>query len=167
MEVLARTGRLLHSTFDKNRRTRYNERMLDVQVFLRGFCAWCETQPDIRLAALVGSHARCSARPDSDLDLVIQSSDPERFIQNPGWAEQFGPVAARQVEHWGKVTSLRVWYEDGLEVEYGFAALDWAADLLDEGTRSVIQDGIQILLAKEAQLAAAIQLMQTRESFVR
>ena len=50
-----------------------------------------------------------------------------------------------QLDDYGKVTSVRVWYADGLEVEYGITAEDWAALPLDEGTRAVISNGMKVL----------------------
>ena len=46
------------------------------------------------------------------------------------------------------MTSLRVWYRDGLEVEFGLTDESWAASPLDAGTRSVILDGIVVLFER-------------------
>ena len=46
------------------------------------------------------------------------------------------------------MTSIRVWYEDGLEVEYGIANEVWAAEPLDKGTQQVIADGMGILFER-------------------
>jgi hypothetical protein len=43
------------------------------------------------------------------------------------------------------VTSLRVWYADGPEVEFGFATPGWMASPLDDGTRKVLEDGFRVL----------------------
>jgi hypothetical protein len=52
------------------------------------------------------------------------------------------------VEDWGLVTSLRVYYEGGPEVEYGLTSSEWASEPVDEGTSQVFSDGMQILLDK-------------------
>jgi hypothetical protein len=52
------------------------------------------------------------------------------------------------VEDYGKVTSLRLWYRNGPEVEFGLTTPDWAAPPLDEGTRRVITDGMVVLQEK-------------------
>jgi hypothetical protein len=113
---------------------------------------WAAVQPDMRAVALVGSHARGKARPDSDLDLVLLSNDPQVHFLDTRWARRFGPIARQQTESYGPVTSLRVWYEDGLEVEFGFAAPGWAALPLDEGTRQVMADGMRILWERRSRL---------------
>ena len=52
------------------------------------------------------------------------------------------PPANRE---YGKVSSLRVWYLGSHEVEYGFTDETWSAWPVDDGTRKVISDGMQIL----------------------
>ena len=59
---------------------------------------------------------------------------------------------------YGVVRALRVFYEDGLEVEFGLNPLQWASVPLDAGTRRVISDGMCILfdpvgLLRDAQSA--------------
>ena len=46
---------------------------------------------------------------------------------------------------WGQVTSLRAFYKDGLEVEYGFSTRDWANVPMDAGSVRVVSDGMRIL----------------------
>jgi hypothetical protein len=48
----------------------------------------------------------------------------------------------------GKVTSIRTWYKNGLEEEYGITGEDWASIPLDEETRQLIQDGIKVLFER-------------------
>ncbi len=124
-----------------------------IQDFLDQVVVWAGSQPDLQAVALVGSYARGAARDDSDIDLVLLCDEPGRYLEDTGWVEQFGAAAHQQVEDYGKVTSLRVRYEDGREVEFGLAQPDWAAAPLDEGTRRVIIDGIQVLMDRRACLS--------------
>ena len=39
------------------------------------------------------------------------------------------------------VTSLQVYYTEGLEVEFGMTSLAWAALLVDPGTQDVVSHG--------------------------
>ena len=48
------------------------------------------------------------------------------------------------------LTSLRVLYTSGLEVEFGLTTRDWARLPLDFGTQMVISDGINVLFEREA-----------------
>ncbi len=125
---------------------------MEVQNFLAGIKTWGEKQPDIQGVVLVGSHARGTARPDSDVDLVILTVKPERYINSCAFAEKFGPFSEWQKEDWGAVTSMRVWYQDGLEVEYGITLPSWAALPLDPGTLQVVSDGMRIIFDREGSL---------------
>ena len=121
---------------------------LDIDIFLREFVDWADSQPDIKAVALVGSYARNAATESSDVDLVLITSRPQRYLLDREWTRRFGEIHRQQVEHYGKVTSIRVWYTDGREVEYGITDESWAAAPLDEGTRRVIEDGMRILFER-------------------
>ncbi len=125
--------------------------------FLSRVTEWAEQQPDVRGVLLVGSYARGTARPDSDVDLVILTVEPERYIDSIAFAEQFGPISRWQKEDWGRVISMRVWYQDGLEVEYGFALLDWAEPPVDPGTQRVLDDGVKVLFDRDGALGSLTQ----------
>jgi predicted nucleotidyltransferase len=97
---------------------------------------------------LVGSYSRNAARADSDVDLVILANEPARYLDSISFAVNFGRITKWQKEDWGKVTSMRVWYEEGLEVEYGFALPSWAAEPLDEGTKRVLDNGALVIFER-------------------
>ena len=112
------------------------------------FAEWAQGRADIQAVALVGSHARNAATEVSDVDLVVVLTGPDVYLQNTAWVERFGTVERQQFEDYGKVTSLRVWYDDGLEVEYGLTDPTWAALPLDEGTREVFSNGMRVLFER-------------------
>jgi predicted nucleotidyltransferase len=116
-----------------------------VNQFLDQFTQWASSQSNILAVALVGSHAGNRASDLSDVDLVVITTEPETYIQSTGWARRFGTIGRQQIEDYGRVTSLRVWYSGGHEVEYGFTDEQWSALPLDEGTLRVISDGLKIL----------------------
>jgi len=116
-----------------------------IREFLASFVQWASVREDVQAIALVGSYARDEARDDSDIDFVILTSHPEKYLEDPKWVEHFGQVEKYQIEDYGKLTSVRVWYQNGVEVEYGFATPDWAATPLDAGTERVIRDGMVVL----------------------
>lgn len=118
---------------------------------------WAEGRADIRALALVGSHARGDARPDSDIDLVLLCTDPERYVRATDWISTFGEVARSSLEDWGDVRSVRVTYRSGTEVEFGIAGLDWAAIPPDRGTADVLRNGVRILLDREALLDRVVR----------
>jgi predicted nucleotidyltransferase len=116
--------------------------------FIEDFMRWASARTDIQALALVGSYARDTATKTSDVDLVILTDDPQKYLNSTEWTEDFGSVITKQIEDYGMLTSLRVWYKSGLEIEYGFTTPAWAQSPLDEGTRQVIEDGMRVLFER-------------------
>ena len=124
------------------------------EAFLDRFLEWALAREDVVGVALVGSHARGKARPDSDLDIMTIVRAPSELVADPSWCDAFGEVTRRTVEQWGAVTSVRVHYEGGLEVEFGLTTPVWAAtDPVDPGTARVVREGFRILLDRGGSLA--------------
>lgn len=122
--------------------------------FLEHLQAWVESREDIRAVVVVGSVARGDARPDSDVDVVLLTIDPARYLENVRWISDFGAAHRVELEVYGKVTSVRAVYGDGLEVEFAIAAADWASTPLDPGTVAVARDGIAVLLDRDGDATA-------------
>ena len=122
---------------------------MDISYFLKSVEEWAKLNEDIRALILVGSYARGEAREDSDIDLVIITSNRHLYINN-GFINNFGKVAKFQKENWGRVTSIRAWYEsNGLEVEFGITTPIWIERPLDEGTIRALTDGYKVIVDKE------------------
>ena len=119
--------------------------MVRAREFLAGVQSWAESEAGIAAVALVGSHARGEATPGSDIDLILLAHDPASYLDPSTWIHAFGKPLRHEVEDWGIVTAIRVWYAGGPEVEFGVTSLGWGADPADEGTARVIRDGIRIL----------------------
>jgi len=90
----------------------------DAKNFINQVIDWAKSEKGVLGVALVGSHARGEARLDSDIDLVIISSDPYRYIDDSSWISSFGEIKNCKTEDWGILTSLRVFFLGGLEVEF-------------------------------------------------
>jgi uncharacterized protein len=114
---------------------------------------WARAQPTICAVALVGSHARGTARADSDIDLVALTTAPDLFRGDPDWIRAIewnrcgASPANWQDEEYGQLWSRRIWLKpDRHELEIGFARPSWAdVHPLDAGTRQVVADGCRIL----------------------
>ena len=119
-----------------------------IREFLASFVQWASVREDVQAIALVGSYARDEARDDSDIDFVILTSQPEKYLADLKWMEHFGLVEKYQIEDYGKLTSVRVWYQNGMEVEYGFTTPDWAMPPRDAGTQRVLRDGMRVLFER-------------------
>jgi hypothetical protein len=119
-----------------------------VELFLDEFARWASSRSDILGVALVGSHARNAATDTSDVDLVILARNPQRYLLDQAWVRQFGEPVRQRTEEYGALTSLRVWYSDGCEIEFGLTDENWASVPLDEGTRQVIAGGMRVLFER-------------------
>jgi predicted nucleotidyltransferase len=94
-----------------------------IRNFLDAFVPWASVQEDVQAIALVGSYARGAAGDDSDIDLVLLTGEPQKYLEDLKWMERFGLVEKHQTEDYGKLTSIRVWYQNGVEVEYGITIM--------------------------------------------
>ena len=115
--------------------------------------AWVTEEDGLVAAALAGSHARDEAGPDSDVDLVILADDPERWIADTTWVASFGAPAELEIEDWGRLTSVRVRYAEGLEVEFGMTRPTWATEP-DQGTLGVVASGFRVVWDPQALFSA-------------
>jgi len=97
--------------------------------------------------------------------LVIIAREPKKYLEDTRWAEQFGAIDGQRIEHYGKVTSLRVWYSGSYEVEYGFSDETLWALPLDAGTKKVIFNGMKILSERGSILSRLQQQMKTCKWF--
>jgi hypothetical protein len=118
---------------------------MNVLAFLETFHGWASAQTDVKAVALVGSYARDAAAEGSDVDLLILTTDVAGYISDRSWASLFGEATECRVEDRGKVTSVRTFYQDGLEVEYGFTTPDWAKMPMDAVSARVVSEGMKIL----------------------
>jgi len=123
---------------------------------LRAAREWASADSRVTGLVLVGSHARGCETPESDIDLVILTGVPERLLADACWLNAFGHVRRKRMECYGRVTSVRVWYAGGPEVEFGVTGSQWASLPLDDGTRKVLKDGALVLYDEEGHLTHAL-----------
>ncbi len=120
-----------------------------IHEFIDPLIQWASSQSAIKAVALVGSYARGTASTTSDVDLMIITDDPLRYIEDTNWLHTFGIVLRDQREEYGLVTSIRTWYDNGFEVEFGLTSSAWLNDPLDEGTVQILKDGFHVLFERE------------------
>jgi predicted nucleotidyltransferase len=143
-------------------------RSLDV-LLAESICDWSCERADVVGVALVGSHARGTARPDSDVDFVVLTSAPASY-RAAEWPVQVAwprDVSVRPV--WVDVTYGALWARhleltDGTRVEIGFAAPEWArVTPVDAGRAAVVQGGFKILWDPSGLLAALRRVIDVPE----
>ena len=117
---------------------------------------WARCDNRISALALLGSHARGEARPDSDIAFCLICPDARRLLGDRSWTEQFGPATQLGLEPYGLVTSVRVRYRDGPEVEFGIADHAWMDVPVDPDTAAVMRAGMRILHDPENRLQRAL-----------
>ena len=103
----------------------------------------------IESVIIVGSYARGTNKKSSDLDIVIITPNKSEMVRNQNFVQNFGEVCKKQTEYYGACTSIRVWYKNGLEVEFGIVEPSWIEKPLDIGTNKVLSDGYKIVLDKK------------------
>lgn len=129
-----------------------------VASLLSRLCAWAEEKEDVAAVALCGSYARENPGMDSDVDLVILLDDPKPYLADISWALAFGVSMSFELEDWNLVQSVRVFYEDGLEVEFGLTVRDWA--LPAPGTMETVADAFVVLYDPDGLLTKLVRLAE-------
>jgi predicted nucleotidyltransferase len=118
---------------------------------------------DLRGAAVCGSWARGSARPESDLDILLIARQPEQLRRNQEWICElrFSDAGLRYVDHttatYGVVWSAHVNLEPEAQLELCIASEAWASvSPIDAGTLQVITGGFKIVVDKDGLLERLI-----------
>jgi predicted nucleotidyltransferase len=66
------------------------ERRIEVEQFLARVCAWSLQRPDVVAVALVGSWACGHPEMDSDVDLVVLTTDKPAYLREESWVAELG-----------------------------------------------------------------------------
>jgi predicted nucleotidyltransferase len=117
--------------------------------FLNKLINWGLTKDSIDAIILVGSYARVTNTKESDIDVCIITAYKEEMLSDQSFAEYFGEIDRKKTEYYGACTSIRVFYKDGPEVEFGLVEPDWIRKPLDAGTHRVLSDGFKVLVDKK------------------
>ncbi|MGW2748370.1 nucleotidyltransferase domain-containing protein [Streptomyces sp. NPDC001450] len=122
------------------------ERVAEINEIIDRITRWAEGREDIVGLLLVGSCARDAARPDSDIDVVLLTTDESRYLLEDAWAMELGLGELIRTRSWGPITERRHSTASGLEVELGVGSPTWAkTEPVDPGTHRVVTDGARVL----------------------
>lgn len=121
------------------------ERAAEINEVIDRITRWARGREDIVGLLLVGACARNAARPDSDIDVVLLTTDESRYLLEDAWAVELG-LGPIRTQSWGAITERRCSTASGLEVELDIGSPTWAGtDPIDHGTRRVVTDGARVL----------------------
>ncbi|MDR6979583.1 putative nucleotidyltransferase [Streptomyces sp. 3330] len=134
------------------------EREAEMRRVVDRLTRWAGNRSDVVGLLLVGSFARGTAGPDSDVNLVVLSTAPARYAQDAGWAREPALGEAIGIRERGSVTAWRYATAAGLEVEVGVGSVRWArTDPVDADTRRAVTDGARPLYDPAGILGALIR----------
>jgi uncharacterized protein len=117
------------------------------QQLIAAVVAWSESRADIVGVALVGSHARNAARPDSDIDLMLLTDAAFIYRESTNWLTELRiPIAKWRDAGYGAVWSRHITTESGNKLELSFGNVSWGnTSPIDSGTLQVVSNGVKIL----------------------
>ncbi|MFF8195501.1 nucleotidyltransferase domain-containing protein [Streptomyces bobili] len=134
------------------------ERRDEVRAVVERVTGWAAGREDVAGVLLVGSWARGAARADSDVDLVVLTTEPGRYADDEAWVRQLALGEVIRNRAWGPVVEWRHLAASGLEVEVDIGPLGWArTDPVDAGTRRVVTDGARPLHDPRGLLGALVE----------
>jgi uncharacterized protein len=127
--------------------------MLAPQVMLLSdaLCDWARRRADIAGVALVGSYARGTGGPESDVDFVVLTTVPASYRTGDRPRQIAWPASDDVPFEWTDVSYGALWarhleFASGTRVEVGFAAPTWTQIApVDPGTSAVVRAGCVVL----------------------
>jgi hypothetical protein len=119
---------------------------MDISSFINEVEKWTREQDTIHALILVDSHANGGNKADSHIDLQLITTTPKLYIDNPSFVNNFGVVVQSKIEKHGIVNSIRIWYSNGLEVEFRITTPIWISTPLEDDTRKVLSNGYKVII---------------------
>jgi aminoglycoside 6-adenylyltransferase len=131
---------------------------------LERLVAWGESEPSVRGLLLLGSRARASAPADewSDTDLLVLTTDAERWLEDAAWVTTIGRPVVTFVEQTALagLRERRVLLDDASDLDLVMVPVARINDVLDHaGALPTLARGYRVLLDKDrllAELAARV-----------
>ena len=82
-------------------RTRVASVTMNVESTVQAVTDWAKKQPSMQAVMLVGSHAQGTARDNSDIDIVMLTTEPDEFRTDLAWLQAVSwPPIDGQPQRW-------------------------------------------------------------------
>jgi aminoglycoside 6-adenylyltransferase len=141
------------------------------------FVTWAEACSDIRAAVIIGSRARVDHSADewADLDIVVITTYPERYISTSDWIKNIGDPLLTFVERTsGGDIERRVLFERMLDVDFAIVSKSRALQLLQgEIPREIaaqisntFRRGMRVILDKDGMAAQLRRVISSIDSSI-
>jgi aminoglycoside 6-adenylyltransferase len=121
------------------------------------FLAWAREQDDLRGVLMLGSRARTDRPSDewSDLDLVLLTTEPQRYLNDDAWLRRIGAPVLTFLERTGtgEGTERRALFAGNLDVDFVPLPVAIIEQVIAEGwppdMRAVVSRGMRVLQDKD------------------
>lgn len=132
-------------------------RPLTHEVLLARFVAWAQGRDDIRAALVIGSRARVDRPADqwSDMDIVVVTSEPERYLSDGAWLDELAPSWLTFLERAGAGEGMerRALFENAVDVDFVPFSTEAAEVIAEHGwppeIAGIIRRGMRVALDKD------------------
>ena len=130
---------------------------LTYEEVLNRFLTWAHSQKDIRAVVVVGSRARTDHPADdySDLDLVVVTTDSNRYLSQTDWLKPLGTswLTFLEKQAVGEGLERRVLFEGAIDVDFVPLANEAVRRMALEGwppeVAAVLRRGFRLVLDKD------------------
>lgn len=137
--------------------TDYPERVQTYDDITKRLVRWAGEQPDLRAILVIGSRARLQAPADrwSDLDLVLVTTHPQRYLDGSDWLDALGPrwLTFTEATATGGLTERRALFDGALDIDFVPLPAEDFRRMLRQGfppaVASVLARGLRFILDKD------------------
>jgi aminoglycoside 6-adenylyltransferase len=138
-----------------------SEKTRSVEKLLERFVGWARIQPDVIAVLNQGSRARTDHPADqwADLDLIIFTTDKEKYLNSAQWLDNFGKIILTYLEQTavGDELERRALFEGGVDVDFSIISKEQLAENVDHPNSQdldMVRRGVRVLLDKSGTIEA-------------
>jgi aminoglycoside 6-adenylyltransferase len=129
------------------------EHIAGSEALITSVVTWAGIQEDIRLMVVIGSRARVDVPADKwfDWDIMLVTTDLERYIRNAEWLNDIGKFHLTFLEHThtGGLVERRVLFDGGHDVDFIPVPFELVRDGIPVDAENVLRKGYTVLIDKD------------------